>query len=75
MHSSKEMTQKELSKWRNTFSKYIVLVIIIIAPMKSSLTNSHSVYISHLCKGVSGTAGWLTLSIPRPQFVVILFTV
>ena len=75
MHSSKEMTQKELSKWRNTFSKYIVLVIIIIAPMKSSLTNSHSVHISHLCKGVSGTAGWFTLSIPRSQFVVILLTV
>ena len=75
MHSSKEMTQKELSKWRNTFSKYIVLVIIIIAPMKSSLTNSHSVHISHLCKGVSRTAGWLTLSIPRSQFVVILLTV
>ena len=74
MHSSKEMTQKELSKWRNKFSKYIVLVIII-APMKSSLTNSHSVYIPHLCKRVSGTAGCLNLSIPRSQFVVILLTV
>ena len=74
MHSSKEMTQKELSKWRNTFSKYIELVIII-APMKSSLTNSHSIYIPHLCKRVSGTAGWLTLSIPRSLFVLILFTV
>ena len=53
MHSSKEMTQKELSKWRNKFSKYIVLVIII-APMKSSLTNSHSVHIPHLCRGFQG---------------------